>query len=138
MSTKLNIDAIPDNSIPGSKLEENLSLSNDLIINGNIYANYVYSDSDENIKNFTNDIDVDLSLLKNIPKKYFTYKNNPIQQSIGTSAQELKKFYPELVSSRDEILSVDYAKLSVVALAAIDKLTDKIEELEQRLSNLEK
>ena len=54
---------------------------------------------------------------------------------IGTSAQELIKIYPECVSynENEDKYSVNYQKLSIIALAAIDKLYDRIVELENKL-----
>ena len=58
---------------------------------------------------------------------------------IGVSAQEIKEIYPEIVSENtDGYLSVAYDKLSVVALAAVDKLDDEIDELKERIQKLEK
>lgn len=54
---------------------------------------------------------------------------------IGTSAQELAKIYPECVhyDETNDRYSVNYQKLSIVALAAIDKLHDRVSELESKL-----
>jgi hypothetical protein len=94
--------------------------------NGNLYAA-----SDERLKDFAGDVDVDLDDIKRIPKKYYTWKddaNKTIQ--IGTSAQKLQEIYPELVSeNEDGKLAVSYDKLTMVALGAIDKLYDMINEL---------
>ena len=58
---------------------------------------------------------------------------------IGTSAQEVQKIYPELVTElEDGTLSVAYDKLSIVALKGIDLLNDKVKSLEARLDKLEK
>ena len=88
-----------------------------------IYASAFYETSDEQLKDFENSVNVDLNLIRSIPKMYFRWKKNPNKLQIGTSAQAVKQIYPELVSSsEDGILSVDYSKLSIVALSAIDKL----------------
>ena len=48
------------------------------------------------------------------------------------------ELYPEIVSeTEDGVLNVAYEKLSVVALAAVDELYKKNQELEERLSKLE-
>lgn len=98
-----------------------------------------FDTSDERLKNFGEDVSVDFDALKNIPKKYFTWKegdNDNIQ--IGTSAQAVKEIYPELVNEDENgTLSVSYEKLAVIALAAIDKLVEKNNELEERLAKLE-
>lgn len=98
--------------------------------------------SDEKLKEFKNNIDINFDKLKQIPKKYFTWKHDEDKLlNIGTSAQELEKIYPELVSEYpegDEIYkTVNYANLSIVALAAIDKLNDKIKILEEKIKILE-
>lgn len=101
--------------------------------------------SDERLKDFTNDIDIDFDKLKKIPKKYFTWKHDDEKVlNIGTSAQVVENVYPEIVDenlNEDEgtfYKSVDYSKLSIVALAAIDKLNERIEYLENKLKEYEK
>ena len=104
-----------------------------------MHARRYFEASDETLKNFKNDIEVDLDKLSQLPKKYFTWKKDDSGElHIGTSAQEVQKLYPELVEeSNDGILSVDYAKLSIISLAAIDKLNEKNKELEERLQKIE-
>ena len=73
---------------------------------------------------------LDFDKLKLIPKKYYTWKGSDILQ-LGTIAQDIQKIYPEVVSKNENgYLSVDYSKLSIIALAAIDKLNERIKELE--------
>lgn len=101
------------------------------------------SSSDERLKDFVKDIDINFGDLKRIPKKYFTWKcDDEKHLHIGTSAQELEKIYPELVSEygdEEEGLykAVDYSTLSIIALSAIDKLNERIEYLENKLKELE-
>ena len=101
----------------------------------------LYASSDERLKDFYGDIDVDFDKIKSLPKKYFKWKNEEIDGSkmnIGTSAQKLKEIYPELVSNGDDgTLGVCYEKLSVVALAAVDKLHEENEELKKKYEDLE-
>lgn len=109
------------------------------IVSGNKLYAYggFFESSDNRLKNFRESINVDLEKLSQLPKKYFTWKSdsdNKIQ--IGTSAQELQKLYPELVNEDEEgLLNVAYDKLSIIALAAIDKLHS---EYKQKISILEK
>lgn len=98
-----------------------------------------YELSDARLKNFGNDINIDLDKLAKIPKKYFTWKDDKnFTLQIGTSAQVVKELYPELVGEDEKgVLSVAYDKLSIIALAGIDKMNDKIKTLEKRLEWLE-
>ena len=102
---------------------------------GNLYAA-----SDERLKDFAGDVDVDLDDIKRIPKKYYTWKddeNKTIQ--MGTSAQKLQEIYPELVSeSEDGKLAVSYDKLTMVALGAIDKLYEMVKDLKDENKILRK
>lgn len=95
-----------------------------------VSANAFYASSDIRLKNILDDINIDFDKLKLIPKKYYTWKGSDILQ-LGTIAQDIQKIYPEVVSKNENgYLSVDYSKLSIIALAAIDKLNERIKELE--------
>ena len=98
-----------------------------------------YQSSDERLKIFKDDIDVDFETLKLIPKKYFSWRNGDINENIiGTSAQMVQKYYPEIVSEDgDGFLSVNYALLSIIALKAIDKLYEKNLMLENKIELIE-
>jgi hypothetical protein len=97
-----------------------------------------FDTSDERKKNFIRPIDVDLEKLSNLKKHYFTWKDGNGEMQIGTSAQEVKELYPELVNkAEDGTLTVAYNKLSVVALAAIDKLHNENTELKKKVKTLE-
>ena len=114
------------------------TISNALTVSGNLYATAFYESSDERLKDFKDDIEVDIKKLKDLKKKYFTFKDNPDKLEIGVSAQEIQAVYPEIVSeNEDGYLTVAYDKLSVVALKAVDKLDDEITELKDRMSRLE-
>ena len=99
----------------------------------------VYAASDERLKDFGDNIEVDFEKLLSIPKVYYTWKNDESKNNmIGTSAQKLKEIYPELVSeSEDGKMAVSYEKLSIIALAAVDKLHKENEELNARLKAIE-
>ena len=93
-----------------------------------------YESSDERIKDFGEDIQVDLQKLKNLKKKYFKFKGDD-KLNLGVSAQEIQEIYPEIViEDENGILQVDYAKLSVIALKAIDVLQ---EDTDKRLKRIE-
>lgn len=101
-------------------------------------GNNLYATSDARLKEFKEDIEVDLEKLRKLPKKYFTWKGESMID-IGTSAQELLKLYPELVSYDEvnDVYAVDYVKLSVIALAAVDTLYDRLKSTEDRLKAIE-
>lgn len=113
---------------------------------GQLYAtrmnatNGFYETSDANLKNFKDDIK-SLDIISNIPTKYFTWKKDEEVENIdpelhiGTSAQEIQNLYPDLVSEDAEgHLTVDYARLSVVAIAAIKELKKEIEILKSKIN----
>ena len=108
---------------------------------GDLYVEYgggVFYDSDENLKTFGDDITVDLDTLATLRKSHFVFNTDPDKQQIGVSAQEIQRVYPEIVTEcKDGHLTVDYSKLSVIALAAVDELHKKNTELEERLAKLE-
>lgn len=98
-----------------------------------------YESSDNKLKNFKENIEINFEKLKQLPKKYFTWKSDETDKlNIGTSAQELQKLYPELVSEDENgLLHVAYDKLSIIALSAIDKLYEEICELKSIINNLQ-
>ena len=99
----------------------------------------IFGSSDERLKDFGDDIPCDLDKIAKLPKKFFTWKNDDEKhQMIGTSAQAVRKLYPELVSEdEDGKLGVAYDKLAIVALAAVDKLHEENNELKERLARIE-
>ena len=107
---------------------------------GSLYALSYYQTSDERCKDFGEDIEIDFDKLKSIPKKYFTWKSDETKKvDLGTSAQKVRELYPELVGGDDDTtLSVDYAKLSIIALKAVDKLHEENEMLKAELDMIKK
>ena len=122
-----------------------VTYSNSLVYtqSGQLYAsqmnatNGFFETSDARLKDFKEDIKA-LDTIDQIPTKYFTWKEDESKESqIGTSAQEVEKLYPELVSkTEDNTLTVDYAKLSIIALAAIKELKAEIQSLKEEIKQL--
>lgn len=102
-----------------------------------LHAAAFYQDSDERLKTFTEDYDVNLNDVKNIKTGRF-YWNSDENQVIngGVSAQTVEEYFPELVREDEKgVKSVNYDGLTVVAIAAIKKLTERIEQLEDIIRN---
>jgi len=94
-----------------------------------------YQDSDERLKTFHGDVEVDFEKLLKLPKAYFTWNNGNEDMQMGTSAQKVRELYPELVSEDDTgKLSVDYSKLSVIALKGLDILYSEIQMIKKHLN----
>lgn len=105
-----------------------------------VTATSVYQTSDDRLKDYKEDFSFDISKIINIPIKHFEYRNDENKtKHIGTSAQSLEKILPELVNTNEEgFKSVEYSKLSLVAIDCIKQLQNKINELEKRIVELEK
>ena len=128
----VGVDDTSDNSYLYMKYNESDTSYFYIRHDGAAFAPAFYQSSDETLKNFYGDIKVNLEELKTIPKKYFTFKDNPDKVEIGTSAQAVQKLYPEIVSENSiGKLSVAYDKLAVIALKGIDELYDMILELKE-------
>lgn len=121
-------------------IEGNTDFKGNIEVDGRVNSSLgFYQTSDERLKEFKGDINIDLDKISLLPKKYFTWKLDKSGKiEIGTSAQEIQKLYPELVSKDSEgKLVVAYDKLSIVALRAIDVLNENNKKLEERIEKLE-
>lgn len=108
-----------------------------LVVNGDLTAAGFYQSSDENLKTFTEDYDINLDNLKNIKTGKFYWNADSTQEiNGGVSAQTVEQYFPELVRENDEgFKTVNYDGLAVVAIAAIKKLTERVEQLEYIIRN---
>lgn len=102
------------------------------------FKNYaLYQTSDESLKEFISDVDVDLDNLALIKKGVFYWKDDPNKTpNIGVGANSVEALYPEIVDEANNLKTVSYDKLGVIALAAIDKLNAKIKALEKEVKIL--
>lgn len=106
-----------------------------------MYSSYgFYESSDETLKNILKPIETDLDKLSKLRKVYFEWKdknNGNTGPQIGIIAQDVKKVYPEIVDGEEGSYTVQYDKLGVIALDAIDKLYQENKELKARCKSLE-
>lgn len=101
----------------------------------------ILTSSDEKLKNIISPVPVDFDQLATIEKVVFSWKSDKENKPyIGTIAQSVEKVYPDLVvtNPRTNTKMVNYNALAVVSLAAIDKLVERINQLEKRVAALEK
>ena len=127
------VAATSQNSTPTTYTNSNIYIDADNALNALAF----YEDSDERLKTFTEDYDINLDDIKNIKTGRF-YWNSDENKVIngGVSAQTVEEYFPELVrENEDGIKSVNYDGLAVVAIAAIKKLTERIEQLEDIINN---
>ena len=113
----------------GSAVYSNIYMSGNTVHGATGY----YQDSDERLKTFHDEIDIDLDKIAELPKVYFTWNDDKKQnKEIGTSAQKVRELFPEIVFENENgKLSVDYSKLSVIALKAIDMLNEERKEMKK-------
>ena len=97
----------------------------------------LFQTSDENLKTFTGEIDINFDNLATIKKGIYHWTDDPNKISdIGIGARSLEALYPEIVDENDGIKTVAYNRLGVIALAAIDKLHLRVKELETEMKEL--
>ena len=105
---------------------------------GIYFKNYeLFQTSDENLKTFTDEIDINFDNLATIKKGIYHWTDDPNKISdIGIGARSLEALYPEIVDENDGIKTIAYNRLGVIALAAIDKLHLRVKELETEMKEL--
>jgi hypothetical protein len=108
-----------------------------IAVAGTITSAGFYQSSDERLKTFTSDYDINLDDIKNIKTGKFYWNSDENQTIIGgVSAQTVEEYFPELVKEDETgMKSVNYDGLALVAIAAIKKLTERIEQLEEVVRN---
>ena len=101
-----------------------------------ITASGFYQSSDIRLKNVIEPLKVNIKDILNIPSFYFSYKDKN-RVNIGTSAQEVQKVFPEIVSTDSKgTLSVEYDKFGLIALELIKTQQKEIDSLKYELNNL--
>ena len=105
---------------------------------GIYFKNYeLFQTSDENLKTFTDEIDINFDNLATIKKGIYYWSDDPNKiLDIGIGARSLEALYPEIVDENNDVKTVAYNRLGVIALAAIDKLHLRVKELETEMKEL--
>lgn len=93
-----------------------------------IRAKAFYTDSDKRLKNIIGDLNIDIDKILELSLIYYTFNNDPSKkEEIGVIAQEIREVCPQIVSEDENgMLSVDYSKLSILALYCIKDLYGKL------------
>lgn len=92
----------------------------------------VFESSDIRKKNVISELPLEkcYDLLANCQEIVFTFKNSDKEQ-IGVIAQEVEKFFPEIIHiGGDGYKAVDYSKLSVICLRVLKDLITRLNKLE--------
>jgi hypothetical protein len=135
-----------DNTSTSNPLLEGDFRDNVLTINGDLYYTGAFGhSSDIRLKTNLVNIESGLKLIKSIKGYYFDWNElaindfeYPERKQIGFIAQELEELIPELVSTGPKgYKSVDYTKITPVLVEAIKEQQQIIEEQKDKISNLE-
>lgn len=92
-----------------------------------------FQTSDIRKKNVLGELDLNKAydLIDKCQTILYSLKDNPDRVDIGLIAQEVQQFFPEIVSEDSEgMLSLDYAKLTVVILRVLKDLIARVSKLE--------
>ena len=128
-------------------LPRGTATNSDLCVRGDIIA-FAAAASDDKLK--TNKVTIPNALDKVLSLNGFTFEWNELgasilkvvegSKSVGISAQEVQEIIPEAVKPMitpegDDFLTVKYEKLVPLLIEAIKELNDKVENLQQQLSD---
>ena len=95
-----------------------------------------FQTSDKRQKNILGDLDLNkaYALIDKCQTILYTLKEDESnKQDIGLIAQEVQEFFPEIVNVDDKgMLSLDYAKLTVVILKVLKDLIARVSKLEEK------
>ena len=106
----------------------NITSTGSIKSDATIHAKAFYTDSDKRLKNIIGDINIDIDKILELSLIYYTFNNDPSKkEEIGVIAQEIREVCPQIVSEDENgMLSVDYSKLSILALYCIKDLYGKL------------
>lgn len=136
----LNLNVADKLTVVGeTELQADVLVTGELNVTGDITANF----SDMRLKTKVSNLENVLGKIENI--QTFTYTPNEIaterfyaqhKTSMGVSAQEIQEVFPELVRPTfidSEYLTVDYMRMNVVLLKAIQELKAELDEIKSKI-----
>ena len=95
-----------------------------------------FQTSDINKKNVIGDLDLDKAyeLIDKCQTILYTLKDDESnKQQVGLIAQEVKEFFPELITEDEKgVLSLDYSRLTVIILRVLKDVIDRVKKLENK------
>lgn len=139
-----NITEKPDSFTPSSHTHDYLPLTGGTCT-GDIYATAFYSTSDIRLKNIKSEVVISAEDLAKLPLFNFIWNNQTNNKLFsGTSAQDVLKILPTVISYTEEYYQLDYATLGTIAgitackelitqKSEIELLKDRVKQLEQKL-----
>ena len=74
--------------------------------------------------------------IKNI-KGYSYFRNNSSIRELGLKAEEVQEQFPQLISAHNDKLTIQYGNMTAVLVEAIKELSDKLDAINTRLTNIE-
>ncbi|HSK12519.1 MAG TPA: tail fiber domain-containing protein, partial [Phnomibacter sp.] len=99
--------------------------------------------SNRHLKTNVHLLDADiLTRIQQLQPASYSYLRDPLQQrTVGFMAEDVQPIFPELVETigeNGENMAINYAGFSVVAIKAIQMLTEQVNELRQQVTDLQK
>lgn len=131
---------IPDHSITSSKLVNDLTLSGDIIVNGNLNVTNritygsIQQTSDRRLKNNIENIKDATNILQTLIPVTYTKDN---EKEAGFIAQDILENTPELSYFVCKGKDIDIPILSLNYIGFISYIVKSIQEINERLTNLE-
>jgi hypothetical protein len=109
-------------------------ITGSLIVTGSAFVTTLTETSALRYKKYVKDLQPQTDTLYQLRPVHFRWKNNN-KKDFGLIAEEVKKIYPELVSSGEDgdTLGISYTKLSAVLIKTVQELTDRVKELEKKI-----
>ena len=116
--------------------------NNNAVFGGNVYGAGFYYNSDRKLKEDIQPLDKGLVALMKLRPVSFTWKSGTPQagkHDIGLIAQEVQDVLPGIVNKneREDILTVDYVRITPVLIKAIQEQQQHIQEQDRKLAELQ-